>query len=212
MAESTPACNRVSTFRHVDDRSMTTQASRSLLGLAEECPDAATPGDVHQCRREHSPSHRRRSLGNRQQRSAGLWRVPVAKVLQCRGCVRSGDGRHRRSAAGSGGRAGTCARRAIDQTPRGAGVRCGIGEAHDPVGDVVDRPAARGDVADAGVHVGACHRCLHVQADPYRADYLEIGGLGIAGEGENIRSGFEAAVVGGGGGQADPASTFDGRG
>ena len=61
------------------------------------------------------------------------------------------------------------------------------------------------------MQVNVRHRGLHVQADPHRADHLQIGGLGIAGEGENVRSGFEAAVVGGAGSQTD-GGTCDGRG
>jgi hypothetical protein len=76
------------------------------------------------------------------------------------------------------------------------GVCCGIGETYDPVRDI-DRPAARGDVAKAGMHVDVRHRRLHIEEDPHRADHLKIGVLGIAGKGKNIRSGFEAAVVDG---------------
>ncbi len=48
-------------------------------------------------------------------REAVCGRLPVSvcwsrTALRCRDCVRSGDGRHRRPAAGSGARAGTCAR------------------------------------------------------------------------------------------------------
>jgi hypothetical protein len=53
-------------------------------------------------------------------------RSPVAvcwsrTVQRCRGCVRSGDGCHRRPAAGSDAHAGTRARRARYQTRRDAG-------------------------------------------------------------------------------------------
>ena len=91
------------------------------------------------------------------------------------------------------------------------GVQCGIGQAQDPVGEV-DRLAAWGDVTEAGVQVNVRHRCLHVQLDPHRADHLQIGGFGIAGEGKNIRSGFEAAVVGGASGQATAVPAMDGVG
>jgi hypothetical protein len=73
------------------------------------------------------------------------------------------------------------------------GVRCGIGETNDPIRDV-GRPAARGDIAEAGMQVDVRHRRLHVQADPHRADHLKIGGLGVAGEGKNIRSRFVSAA------------------
>jgi hypothetical protein len=52
---------------------------------------------------------------------------------------------------------------------------------------------------------------LHVQADPRRADHLQISGLGIARERENVRSSLEATVVGGAGSQTD-GRTRDGRG
>jgi hypothetical protein len=41
---------------------------------------------------------------------------------------------------------------------------------------LIDWP--RGDVAEAGMHVDVRDRRLHVQADPHRADRLQIGGLG----------------------------------
>ena len=50
-----------------------------------------------------------------------------------------------------------------------------------------------------------------MKADPHRADHLGVGGLGVAGEDENVRSGFEAAVVGGACGEPD-GGTCDGRG
>ena len=71
------------------------------------------------------------------------------------------------------------------------GVRCGIGQAQDPVGEV-DRPAASSDVTEAGMQVNVRHPCLHVYLDPHRADHLQIGGVEVAGEGKNIRSGLEA--------------------
>ena len=49
------------------------------------------------------------------------------------------------------------------------------------------------------MQVDVRHRCLHIQTDPHRADDLDIGGLGVAREDENVWSGFEAAVVGGAG-------------
>jgi hypothetical protein len=76
------------------------------------------------------------------------------------------------------------------------GVHGGVGETHDPVRDV-DRLAARGDIAEAGVQVDVRHRRPHLKADPDRPDHLKNAGLGVAGEGKNIRSGFQAAVVGG---------------
>ena len=73
-------------------------------------------------------------------------------------------------------------------------VRSRIGETDDPVGNV-DRAAARRDVAQAGMQVEVRHRRFHVKADPHRTDHLQLGRLGIAGEGEDVWSGFEAAVV-----------------
>jgi hypothetical protein len=61
------------------------------------------------------------------------------------------------------------------------------------------------------MQVDVRHRCLHVQPDPHRADHLQIGGLGIAREGENIRSGFEATVIDRTGSQTD-GGACDGRG
>jgi hypothetical protein len=61
------------------------------------------------------------------------------------------------------------------------------------------------------VQVDVRHRCLQVEPDPRRSDHLQIGGLGVTSEGKNVRSGFEAAVVGGTGGQAD-GRACDGRG
>jgi hypothetical protein len=90
------------------------------------------------------------------------------------------------------------------------GVGCGIGKTDDPVGDV-DRPAARADIAEAGMQVDVRHRRLHIQADPHRTDHLQLGGLGVAGEGKNVRSGLKAAIVGGAGSQTD-GGACDGRG
>ena len=59
------------------------------------------------------------------------------------------------------------------------------------------------------MQVDVRHRCLHVQPDPHRADHLQIGGLGVTGEGKNVCSGFEAAVVGAAGGPSD-GGTCDG--
>ena len=87
---------------------------------------------------------------------------------------------------------------------------CGIGETHDPIRDI-DRPATRCDIAEAGMQVDVRHRRLHMQADPHGADHLQIDGLGVTGEGKNIRSGFEATVVGGTSGQSHDGAG-DGRG
>jgi hypothetical protein len=75
---------------------------------------------------------------------------------------------------------------------------------------LIDRP--RGVTSQRrGMQVDVRQRCLHMQADPHRADHLKIGGLRVACERKNIRSGFEAAVVGRAGRQAD-GGTCDGRG
>jgi hypothetical protein len=86
-----------------------------------------------------------------------------------------------------------------------------IGETHDPVREV-DRPAARRDVTEAGMQVDVRQRCLHVKADPHRADHLEIDGLRVAGEGKNIRSGFEAALSAGPADKPTAVPAMDGVG
>jgi hypothetical protein len=60
------------------------------------------------------------------------------------------------------------------------------------------------------MHVDVRHRRLHIHADPHRTDHLKIGGLGVAGEGKNIRSGFEAAVVDGPADNATAVPALDG--